>query len=304
MKTKHSLIFTLAAAGICVVLRIMQYFFVIDANGYFRPESTAHTILIYILYGVMALAAVTALIIMFTGNRRRVGADVFKNSASGFFMLSAAVLMTVDFGVCAGKMLQTSVPDISALFELLTAIYFTVLGYKILSGSRIGKAAAIGLFAPVFVIVYAVTEFFGSFEKVHVSETKFNMLAICAMALFIVTVTLLFAGNAVTKKRLTAVCMLYTVLASPAAVAGLVALTAGEITAESPVRFILKALIEIVFIALAIIALTRIDRCAPSADDNETLNEAENTEDTDTQQFTDIISDITKDDGKGESCND
>ena len=172
--------------------------------------------LIYILYGVMALAAVTALIIMFTGNRRRVGADVFKNNASGFFMLSAAVLMTVDFGVCAGKMLQTSVPDISALFELLTAIYFTVLGYKIMSGSRIGKAAAIGLFAPVFVIVYAVTEFFGSFEKVHVSETKFNMLAICAMALFIVTVTLLFAGNAVTKKRITAVCMLYTVLASPA----------------------------------------------------------------------------------------
>ena len=201
MKTKHSLIFTLAAAGICVVLRIMQYFFVIDANGYFRPESTAHTILIYILYAVMALVAVTALIIMLIGSRERMGADVFKNNASGLLMLAAAVLMTVDFGVCAGKMLQTSVPDISALFELLTAIYFAVLGYKILSGSRIGRAAAIGLFAPVFVIVFAVTEFFGSFEKVHVSETKFNMLAICAMALFVVTVTLLFAGNAVTKKR-------------------------------------------------------------------------------------------------------
>lgn len=291
MKTKHSLIFTLAAAGICVVLRIMQYFFVIDANGYFRPESTAHTILIYILYAVMALVAVTALIIMLIGSRERMGADVFKNNASGLLMLAAAVLMTVDFGVCAGKMLQTSVPDISALFELLTAIYFAVLGYKILSGSRIGRAAAIGLFAPVFVIVFAVTEFFGSFEKVHVSETKFNMLAICAMALFVVTVTLLFAGNAVTKKRLTAVCMLYTVISSPASVAGLIALITGEIAAESPVRFTLKALIEIIFIALAIIALTRIDRCVPS------------TNDTDTQQITDINSDITKNDGKGENCN-
>ncbi len=303
MKTKHSLIFTIATAGICAVLRIMQYCFIIDQNGYFRPESTAHTMLIYILYAVMALAAVTALIIMFVGSRERVGAEVFKNNSSGFLMLGAAVLMTVDFGICAGKMFQTSVPDIAALFELLTAIYFAVLGYKILSGSRIGGAAVIGIFAPIFVIVFAVTEFFGSFEKVHVSETKFNMLAICAMALFVVTVTLLFAGNAVSKKRLTAVCMLYTVIASPAAVAGLAALIAGKITAESPVRFTVKALTEIVFMALAITAMARTDRCILSTDKEETQNEAESNSETAGENLTDIISDITNDNNKGEDCN-
>lgn len=282
MKAKHALMFSLIFIPLCSAARILQYIFVIDKNGYFRPENGFHTALIYILYAALALAAVFSLCMMFTGSREKAAPEIFSGRLCGALFIGAGALMVADFGISAGIMLRTSVLNAAAILELLSAVYFAMTGYGILSKSKLSKSARIfGLFAPVYIIVYAVSEFFSSFEKVHVSQTKLSMLTICAMALLFTTIVLLFSGMNITKKRLCAVCALYAVIASPTAFADLFAAVSGKTDMQSPVKFILNILIQLIFILLSITALIRADNVSSApvcdqTDDESDLTDIEN----------------------------
>ena len=271
LKAKHAMIFTFIFIPLCVAVRILQYAFVIDADGYFRPASGMHTALIYILYVLMALTAVFALVIMLAGRSRRIDAGVFKNNASGILFLTAGIVTMADFGICAGKMLRTMSLDIAAVLEVFAALYFISLGCIILSGSKTGGAARIlGLFAPLYAVSLAAGTFLDSYEKVHISQTKFTLLTICMLALFVMEVALAFAGNKITEKRFAAVCVLYSVIASTSSISSLYALASGKATADMPVQLILRSVLQLIFAVLSLIALAHTGRYTapePKVDD-------------------------------------
>lgn len=281
MKTKHALLFTAVSVPVCIVLRILQYIFVIDENGFYQPQDGFDTFIIYMLYIFLAAAAVFALFFMIFGSSQRSGRQVLNSNAAGFIFILIAIIMMADFGVNTASMLKMRLPDPVVILELLTAVFYAVLGYTVLSGSKPKNGIFIfGFFAPVYVIAYTIKEFFGSFEKSHVSQVKFNMLTLCALALFVMTVVLLFCGQKVTKRRVTAISSLYAVTASSSSAADLFAAAAGKIPGGIDAGFILNALIQTLFIVIAFIALIHADDDTVSEVENlknNTINEEETT---------------------------
>ena len=281
MKSRHAFIFSLIFIPLCCALRILQYTLVIDKSGYFRPQGAMHTALIYALYAAFALAALYALVLLFAGKREFAGINIFKSNVCGVLFCAAGILMMTDAGIGAGGMIRARTVNPALIAEAAAAIYFVILGYRIMSGSRMTRGhRALGLLVPVYLIAYAISEFFGSFEKVHVSQTKLSMLSICSLSLFLITVILMFAGTAVKARRLTAVSMLYAVIAAPCAIADIYAVAAGEMTASSPAQLIIRALTQLIFAALALTALKNGDIVTETPADAE--------DDSPDENFTDI----------------
>lgn len=276
MKSRHAFIFSLIFIPLCCALRILQYTLVIDNSGYFRPQSAMHTALIYALYAAFALAALYALVLLFAGNRENAHTGIFKSNICGILFCAAGFLMITDAGYGVGGMFGAHTVNPTPIAETAAAIYFVILGYRIMSGSRITRShRALGLLVPVYLIAYAISEFFSSFEKVHVSQAKLGMLSICSLSLFSITVILMFAGTAVKARRLTAASMLYAVIAAPCAIADIYAVAVGEMTASSTVQFIIRALTQLIFAVLALTALKNGDTVAevPTAAEDDSPGE-------------------------------
>lgn len=260
MKTKHALLFTTVLVPVCTVLRILQYIFVIDENGFFKPQNEFQSFLVYSLYILMAAAAVFSGLFLIWGSSQKANRRIFKSNNSGLMFIIIAIIMMADFGVNLAAMLKTQMPDPVTVLELLAAVFYAILGYTILSGSKPKKGIyALGFFAPIYIIAHAIKAFFSSFEKSHVSQVKFNMLILCCMALLVMTVVLLFCGQKVTKKRIVALSLLYAVIASSGSIADLYAAAVGKVYAVSPASFIFNALIQTVFIIISFIVLINAD---------------------------------------------
>jgi len=257
LKTKLALTATLVFVPVCALLRILQYILVVDKNGYYESPAALAAFLIYGLYGALALAAIFGIALIFWGSRKKINPkSVLGNKLCGVLLISAAALMVADFGISAGSMIKTMIIDIPALLGLIAALFFAALGYNCISGNE--NSAGIrfwGLFAPIYAVAIAISEFFGTFQKAHVSQTKFEMLSLCALALFLMTLSAFVAGLEISEKRLAAVSLLFAVMTAPASIADAIALASGEITVGITPHFVISVGLQIIFAVLAVAVL-------------------------------------------------
>lgn len=258
MKSKIALILGAFAVPVTAVLRVLQYMFIIDADGYFNTATALGKVLTWSLYGVYIVTALAALLLLVSRDRFSVRFTHLSNSViyrTVCLLLGAVIIY--DSGYRFGRFMREydAKPDWIALFGVLTSIFFALIFFM----KKRGVLSSIfGLFPPVYICARGITEFFASFEKAHVSESKLELLSVCMLALFTVTLSVMQADVNVKGKRAAALSLAVCAFAAPTSVARLIAVAMGKLNPANKVLEINWAVIQILFIVLAIIVLIRL----------------------------------------------
>lgn len=252
MKNKHCYIFSLIAAPVCALLRLVQYVTVIDSDGYFVTNSLVDKCISYSVYAVIAIAAVFALISLATGNNNEAKFfDIFSGKAMGYLCILAALCVMMMSGLRLGSS-PHSVPAILnyALCGtgILAAIGIALYGIGALSGGFFSESHGFGVILPIYFMLLSISEFFASFERSHKSESKLYMVALCALCLFMVSFCLITSSVTVSNKRLVSTAVLYAVCASP--------ITIVRLPFTTPTIYdIVESVLHTVLVVIAIIIL-------------------------------------------------
>lgn len=259
MKAKHGLIISLAAFLTTAVLRVLQYIFIIDNSGLFSINSVFDKVLSVSLYGMIGVLALIAVLWLFIGDKTESYANgLLNNSGAGCVSITAAAVLLFDSGVRLGQMMANKTLDWVAILSLASALYFALLAFDAFAKRTSRVTAVLGFFPPIYICVYGVKAFFDSFEKVHVSESKLEILTICALAMMLISFSCSKAGVNISKKRLGAFTMLYISICAPTSLAKLIAFAFGKVTQLYITEFVF-ALFEIAVAVLGVIILAKLD---------------------------------------------
>lgn len=266
MKNKHCYIFSLIAAPVCALLRLVQYLTVIDADGYFVTATLQQKIISYSVYGVIALAAVFALISLATGNNNEAKFfDIFSGKGMGYLCIIAALCIMTMSGLRLGSS-PHSVPTVLnyALcgVGILAAIGIALYGIGALSGGFFSESHGFGVILPIYFMLLSISEFFASFERSHKSESKLYMVALCALCLFMVSFCLITSSVTVSNKRLVSTAVLYAVCASP--------ITVVRLPFINPTTYDIVE--SVLHTALVIIAIIILHKAKPNTQQKEAEN--------------------------------
>lgn len=269
MKKKHVLTLMLVFTPLAAALRIIQYFTVIDSVGHFKPSTPAQTFLIYALYALLLLAALCALAAVLTGDKRQADMTAaLGGGITGWLIIAAALMMSVQLGISIGGMMKTGTADIPSIIGIPAVIGLASLGLCLVSGKKPGGAVKVfGIFPPIYAVACGMSDFFNSFENAHVSESKFSTLAVCMLALLLITVYASVSGAAVSRRRLCAVGLLYSAVSSPCAIGGLIAILCGRLHTGNMLQIALNYASYAVFTAVCFIAVMNSDSVTQEPED-------------------------------------
>lgn len=270
MKSKHCLAIALALTPLTFVMRLVQQLFIIDKNGYFTTQEMPWALLIYGLYGIIALAAAVGIVILFAGKKELVSPSAVTATPSlGVFYILIAVLIMVHSGI--NLMQKSDAPQALSyaltVTGILSGVNFGLLGLGSLGRSYFSVSRVFGLFPPAYVCIFAVCRFYGSFDHAAVSKNMLSTVAACALALLTVIISLAGSGADVSYRRAAATAMVYPVLAAtsaPFAVCNL-----------SDASGVVFGAILLLFIPVALITLTRLDAAVIIPEQAEEAPEAE-----------------------------
>lgn len=221
MKLKHGLIITLILLPVTIVLRILQFLFAMDSAGYFVKDTALARFLGPSLYILLIVAALVLLLVMFKKPPTILTMpDILYSKPLGVLFLVLALAIAFYGGLRLGGAAGDSRFDFAAPFGILSAFFFAALGFYALGGRvKFGVFAVSGLFAPVFMSLYIITLFFESFKQIKISENKFDILSVCALALIFIMLSLVSVGaGGLTIRRLGYVLMIYCLFSSITAV--------------------------------------------------------------------------------------
>ena len=191
---KKTFVFTAILSCLAAILRILQLIFVIDYNGHFAVLTGGDVALCYSVYIVMIAAVIIGLVDYI--KYRKVSAEVLSADGKFFavFSLALAVFAMILAGLGIGDMLTTKKIDPLCILAFLSALYFAVLAFELFKDKKSVFSDIFGIFPPVYVVVKGIFLFFESFKSINKSSMKIEMLTICAVALFMVSLVLLRQG--------------------------------------------------------------------------------------------------------------
>lgn len=279
MKSKHALITSLVLVPVAALLRILQYIFIIDDKGYFSVSSLFDTVLSWSLYAVYALTAVMAVILLISGSKTDSGYTRAVNS-SAFRVISfvMAALILFDCGIRTGRMASSMTPytDWVAVLGIPTAIFFIS---QVIRVKQSVISAISGIFPAIYICSRGVVEFFASFEKSHISESKLELLTVCAIAMFTVSLCVMHVGVKVSEKRIAATALLVSAIVPATSVSRIVAIITNKYTGASDITDIVWAAIQFIFIIISILVLTRLTLVKAPEPENEEESEPSDDED-------------------------
>lgn len=258
MKNKICLTVSFVCSAVCFVLRLLQHLFIIDESGYFIYDKPLSGVLIPALYIVFGLAAGFCAVLFLSGRKTPIDSGVIQSAGSlSVLYIVAAVLIMVHSGICfvTSDKAPTVLVRLLAAGGLLSGVYFATLGVGTLKNKLPPVLHLFGLFPPVYICLFGVCEFYKSFEFAQKSETAVLTLSVCALTVFITSVTLSTAGVNVTMRRMAAITTLYPVFAL--STAPFFMLTDGNPGSK------VFAVIQLLFVLISFIVLARINYVKP-----------------------------------------
>ncbi len=171
-------------ATVFLTIRVLQYIFVIDKDGFFIQQNILSNLL-YILFGVFALLSVFVYFSKKNQNESR--AELLCAPSVACVSLAGALSLMVYAAVLGYHNDWLFLPVLAA------AVYFVLLYFYAL-----GKKLAVTKFMAVGALSYpccrAIQMFFDTFKEIKASENVIDMVAICAMILMILALTKLCMG--------------------------------------------------------------------------------------------------------------
>ena len=174
---------TIVLTVLATLLRVLTHIFIIDESGAYSGAGLMFNVWRYSLPAVLALAAVTALVIYFKGKKDVMADGVVRGGrfySVCMLVLGCAVL--ADAGIRIGTVIKEltpyvasgtkaminqlrSIPDVYVVpFAVIAGIYCAVLCFELISGKNTGLSKALGVFAPAYICARAVVLFFESFK--------------------------------------------------------------------------------------------------------------------------------------------
>ncbi len=265
MKTKTVFFFSVITGALGALLRVLQYVLVIDKTGYYDPQTGFEKALVYALPALLGIGTAYALCLLFAGDKNTLcPKNVLCGPAAGVLLVLAAAVMTGDAGIGIGHMLVSKTVNAVTLLELPTALFFALAGCR---AFLFGKEASafmrvLGLVPPIYAVLFAVTQFFGSFEQAHVSRSKLLTLATCALALLFITTNAVCAGAELKRKRLDAACLVCVLFCAPNAAGDVFALATGRLGADNLPQTLLFALLLALFTLFSLVLLAHPTKAA------------------------------------------
>lgn len=186
MRIKHGKAVLWCTIVVFVLLRVMQYLFVIDESGFFIRETMWQSLLSDALYVAMALGAVLAMALRFgKQNKQPAYAARFGGTVTMVLSFTAAAALIV-FGTIAyinGQWI--------GIVALLASIYFLLLPIR-LSGKKSGIVNVTAVFALAYPCAAAINLFFSTFREIKASENVVDTVARCAMIIMFIGLTKLY----------------------------------------------------------------------------------------------------------------
>lgn len=259
------------------ILRLVQYFTVIDGSGYFLLGGTLQKILSWSVYGIIVLTAILAIAAAFSKPKATAEFDgAVGGKAIGILFIVSAILTMITSGVFftsasydfSFPVTPESIPNlltvISAVLGVFCSLHFAFVGMSALSGNKWAVARTLALFSPLYFAVLGVREFYSTFDSAGKSETKIFMLSICVTALFLMSLVLSQIGSEVYCGRIAAISGVLTVVTAITGPAYAILMLIGK-TGFDTVYFI-QALLHTALMFIAFTVLTRLSFIKPKED--------------------------------------
>lgn len=276
MKTKHFFKGFAITGTLLMLLRLLQYFFITGPDGYF----TKNGILAWSVYVVLGIGAITCIIMSFASQKEQADFNRTADTKSiGLLFIVCAVIIMIITGILVSQSSfriyfpidQTQIPKLlnmlSAIFGILCAVYFALVGIKLRSDKPVNVPDILGIFAPLYFAFSGINEFYASFERAGKSETKLFMVTVCALALFTMSLSLCFCKAEVSRGRVIASAGMVVLSASLTSIPTLIAMAFS--LAEFTVTFLLNALLHSAFLVIAYTVLIRLSFADNSKDSDE-----------------------------------
>lgn len=220
MKAKKLFIYTLVAAPLCMLFRALQYLYIIDTQGNYVANSLTGTLLEYSVGTLFAVSAIIAFACMLIGEKKDAKSNRVSSKKIGVIYVVIAALMLFESGIGIGAMLSSSKLDIPAILGVFAAISYAVCGLCFIKESGFNTLTKLmGLFPPAYFCLRGIFLFFDSFKLSNVSENRLEMLAICALALWSITLSGVLGGASMKESRLASLSMLTAVFVTTPVIA-------------------------------------------------------------------------------------
>ena len=245
------------ASAIALVLRVTEYLFFIDAEGYY----TGGGALAFATHACLFLISAFALVIMLSKTKDQAEHVIAKCKTVGILCALAGVV-TMTFSGWAALSFSSAVPAVlhrALLFiGILAAIYLAFFGISVISGKFPEPLRFCGFLPALFICLYGVCEFYQAFDRAQQSGTTYFMLSLCALSLFATTLFYGAVGAPVSLKRLTAT----AVLLPPFALTWAGGYIAGSLTggAQFNIGHCLFVILLLLFVGCAFVTLLRLDK--------------------------------------------
>ncbi len=167
------------------VLRVLQYRFALDADGFFVKDTLLQQVLSISLYAAMGIFVLVGIFLRFSKvNDTPAAAAYFCDRGSRAASLLVALSLAV-YGAAALYQRQW----IGAL-ALAAALYFVLLFLR-QSGRRVAAADYLAVFALAYPCAEVILLFFNTFREMA-SKNLIETLMRCAMILMVLTLTKLY----------------------------------------------------------------------------------------------------------------
>ena len=275
--------------AVALLLRFMQYAFVIGKDGFFAISGIPSRVLAESVYVVLAIALVLALVVFL--QKPKVQADfdeIAQANSIGYLFIGVASMLMILSGVFVSSASfnvrlpidHTQIPNVLklllCLFGILSAIFFALLGVKQLSAKQTKVPQALGVFPPIYFALLGVYEFFVSLNRAGQSNTKLFMVSTCTIALFSMSLSLAFCKAEVFRSRVIACVGIMVVATSATGLPFIIVTLLGNVAFDT--SLLVQAIIHVLFMVIAYVVLIRLiyskyqPKYQPEPTKNEPLN--------------------------------
>ena len=200
MKNKIPLYITLVLLPVAVILRALQYFTIIDGEGFFEIATLGDAVIRAAVPVVFGLVAAVAFVICLCD--KNTAQDVGGKSV-GIAYIALGLVLATESGVRASNL------DYVSIFAILAAIYLCLDGIFILTNHSRGKKTALfSVIVPLYYCFCGIHLFLTLFSKANASYVRLDMLAVCAAAIMFITLSVSAVSDNVKRGRIKAAAMI------------------------------------------------------------------------------------------------
>ncbi len=269
MKTKHFLTTFSVLSALITVTRILQYFLITDSEGYFVLNNIASQILSWSVYALLVAGGIIALVANFATSKEQADFNGAVGTKSiGIMFITSATLIMIVSGITLSSssfkiilpVNQAQIPNIlnivSAVFGIVCSIYFALIGIMQTTNKSVSVPSGLGIFPPLYFALLGISEFYMSFGRANQSSTKLFMVSICSLALFTMTLSLVFCKAEASRGRVIASAGIVALSTAATGIPTILSMLFGKTAFDA--SWLINALIHIVFMLIAYIVLIRM----------------------------------------------